>query len=257
MSGTYLASGIVLSHRDIRDFDRVVTIFTDRYGKLDAVARGVRKITSKLAGHLEPLSYSSFMFAVGRSFDVLASSVKLSSFRLPHSDLFGFALANYFFECVNRLTRPKQPDQRVFRLCVAYLQELEQERTAMDAPSFQRLLATEYFLWQLLDAVGFAPSLDHCVVCRKSVGQNISVRKGGVLCDEHAGSDEHAMETDQETLDILRLMADRRFEPLTMIARSRPTVERVDQSIARFIEHHIEQPIVSRELLSHFTAFSP
>lgn len=259
MAGTYLAHGVVLAHRDTREVDRVVTIFTDRYGKLDAIARGVRKITSKLAGHLEPLSYSSFMFANGKTFDVLASSVKQSSFRLPHSDLVGFALASYFFEVVNALTRPRLPDRRVFRLCVSYLHELEHEESDEHAPSFQRLLLTEYYVGQLLDAFGFALSLDHCVVCRKTDGmsERISVRKGGVLCEDHVNDDDDALVCAREALDVLRLMADGHRAALRLLTHSRATIETVDSILARCIEYHAERAIASRAFLSVCTSLSP
>src|SRR5690606_7475011 len=102
MAGTYLTSGIVLRRRDYKEFDRLYTLYTEDYGKIEAIARGSRKITSKLAGHLEPMSYSSFMLATGRAFDVLATSVRISSFKFPHNDLLAFALANYFFEAVDK-----------------------------------------------------------------------------------------------------------------------------------------------------------
>lgn len=259
MSATYLAHGIVLAHRDTRDVDRIVTIFTDRYGKFDAIARGVRKITSKLAGHLEPLSYSSFMFANGKTLDVLASSVKQSSFRLPHSDLLGFALASYFFEAVNALTRPRQPDRRIFRLCVNYLHELEHEEYDEHAPSFQRLLLTEFCLWQLLEAVGFGPSLDHCVICRKTddAFRMVSVRKGGVLCREHEHEDDDALLCSAEALDVIRLMADGNHDVIRLLNRSRSTIEHIDQLLARTIEYHIEKTIASRQFLSVCTTLAP
>ena len=61
----YKTAAIVLRHRKLGEADKILTLFTPNYGKLDAVAKGVRRPTSKLAGHVEPLTYSSLLLARG------------------------------------------------------------------------------------------------------------------------------------------------------------------------------------------------
>lgn len=60
----YKTAGIVLRQRKLGEADKVLTILTPNLGKLDAVAKGVRRPTSKLAGHVEPLTHSSFLVAL-------------------------------------------------------------------------------------------------------------------------------------------------------------------------------------------------
>ncbi|MFH1171548.1 MAG: DNA repair protein RecO, partial [bacterium] len=221
MSSTYLAQGIVLARHDYREVDRIVTIFTDEYGKIDAVARGVRKPLSKLAGHLEPFSYSSFMLATGRTFDVLATSVKLSSFRIPQSDVLSFALATYFFEATDRLTRQRQPDRALFGLLVRFLELFE---ASLDphggSPAFQRVLLTEFFLFRLIHHLGFAPLLDRCALGKELLGTDdlaMSTAHGGFVCREHRTGNSTAQAISPQTVEILRLMADGHLEALRFV----------------------------------------
>ncbi len=50
----YVSEAIVLEKKTFGDCDSRYSIFTRRFGKMVAKAKSVRKITSKLAGHLEP-----------------------------------------------------------------------------------------------------------------------------------------------------------------------------------------------------------
>ena len=80
--GTYLIQGLILKHKDYREADRLITIYSREYGKITALARGTRKISSKLAGSLEPFTLADFMIARGRNFDTIASLEVIKNFRL-------------------------------------------------------------------------------------------------------------------------------------------------------------------------------
>lgn len=53
----YFTEAIVLDKKESGDFDGLISLYTKDLGKVVARAKSVRKITSKLAGHLEPLNF--------------------------------------------------------------------------------------------------------------------------------------------------------------------------------------------------------
>jgi DNA repair protein RecO (recombination protein O) len=67
----YRTEAIVLHHREIGEADKVLTIYSADQGKFDAIAKGVRRPTSRKSGHLEELSHSSLLLAHGRTLDVV------------------------------------------------------------------------------------------------------------------------------------------------------------------------------------------
>ena len=79
---TYTAEGVILRRRNIGEADSIFTVYSDREGKFDAVARGVRKTRSKMRGHLEPLTRSRFLIAKGRTLDVFAQAMSLVLFQV-------------------------------------------------------------------------------------------------------------------------------------------------------------------------------
>ena len=83
----YRTSGIVLKRVDLGEADRVLTLYTRDQGKLRAIAKGVRRTTSRSAGHLEPFTLSDLLLAVGRELDVVSQAETIGAFRDVREDL--------------------------------------------------------------------------------------------------------------------------------------------------------------------------
>lgn len=256
-SRTYLTNGIILDRREYREYDRILTIYTQDYGKIEAVARGVRKIVSKLAGHLEPLTYASFMLARGRTFDIIATSVKRSSFRLPHHDLMSFLLVTYLFEAVDRLTRQNEPDPALFKLLIGYLETMENHVDRYGGPpSFQRTLLTLYSFVQLLKLLGYSPALERCVVGREALAGNqlfLSLREGGLVCPAHQRGETVALS--RQTAELLRLMTDGHLEAVRFMNRRDQALKEIALIINSFFKHHLGEPLASERFLATVTAY--
>jgi len=78
----YKTEGIVLKSTEFKEADKIVTIYTKDYGKITAIAKGVRKIKSKFGSSLEILTHSVFLFYKGRNIDIVSQTEILESFFL-------------------------------------------------------------------------------------------------------------------------------------------------------------------------------
>src|SRR4029077_4539651 len=67
----YVTDAIVLSRFELGEADRVLTLITPDYGKLRVIAKGVRRIKSRLGGSLEPFAELRVALAHGRTFEVV------------------------------------------------------------------------------------------------------------------------------------------------------------------------------------------
>lgn len=77
----YQTEGIVLKKEDIGEADRRFLIFTRDYGKIEAAAKGIRKIKARLAGHLEDFNHCHLMLSISKSFRCnLISALTLENF---------------------------------------------------------------------------------------------------------------------------------------------------------------------------------
>ena len=124
MNRTYKSEGVVLKRRNAGEADRVVTIFTKRFGKVVAVAKGVRKISSRRAGSLEPATQATIFFAKAKTFDIITQVQLIDSFPLARKNLPRLTQVNLLLEVVDSVTREEQDHPQVYEIMVDTLRQL-------------------------------------------------------------------------------------------------------------------------------------
>src|SRR5215467_6887570 len=127
-SRLYRTPAVILKRMDLGEADRIVTLFSRDEGKIRAVAKGVRKTTSRSAGHLEPFTLSDVLFATGRELDVISQAATLEAFREVREDLDLTTHAYYLAEVVDLLTEDRQENRQVFDILVDALHDLARIR---------------------------------------------------------------------------------------------------------------------------------
>ncbi|MGD0765616.1 MAG: DNA repair protein RecO [Dehalococcoidia bacterium] len=189
----YKTTGIVLRQRRLGEADKILTLYTPNLGKLEAVAKGTRRPRSKLAGHVEPLTYTTFMLAKGRELDIVTQAQMLDASLPLREDLERTGRALYVAELVDRFTPERQENYPVFRLLQETLRRLAIEQGDLD-------IILRFFEMRLLDHLGYRPQLEACVSCGASlepVTNGWSIEAGGVLCPACArnASSAHFLDT--------------------------------------------------------------
>ena len=106
--------------------DRIITMLSRRHGKVRAVARGVRRTSSKFGARLEPFSHVDLQFATGRTLDVITQAVTLHPYSEPLAhDYERYTTGQVMIETADRLvTEEGEPALQQFQLLVGALQAL-------------------------------------------------------------------------------------------------------------------------------------
>jgi DNA repair protein RecO (recombination protein O) len=117
----YKTEGIILKRTNYGEADRILTIYTKHYGKIKAIAKGVRKITSRKGGNLELFNHCTLFLARGRNLDIVTEVQLLDSFPRLGRSLAKTADAFYIVELVDQLTPEGQVNRRVFASLLAAL----------------------------------------------------------------------------------------------------------------------------------------
>lgn len=197
----YRAEAVVLRAQRLGDADRVLTLFTAQHGKLDAVAKGVRRQTSRKAGHLEPLTLTSLLLAHGRTLDIITDAQTVESFLPLREEIDRLARGLYVAELIDRFHAERAENYPAFRLLVETLEQL-----AHAAPLD---LVVRRFELLLLVHTGFAPRLDRCVACDAAltpVTNGFSIALGGVLCPSCVRMQPGATPLSVNALKVLRFL---------------------------------------------------
>ena len=174
----------MLRTHKLGEADRIITLLTRHHGRVRAVAKGVRKTTSRWGSRLEPFTHVDLQLAVGRSLDIVTQAETIE----PFASGLGLDYARYtagtvMLETADRLvTEEGQPAVQQFLLLVGGLRAM----TAGD-PGTRRGAnqVLDSYLLRSLAVAGYAPSFSHCARCGdEGPHKAFSPSAGGALCPD-------------------------------------------------------------------------
>ena len=197
----YQTESIIIKKTKLGEADRILTLYTPGFGKIQGVAKGVRRPKSKLSGHLELLTYSQVTLAKGHNLDTITGSQTINSFLPLKTDLWLTSYGLYVIELVNQFTAEHVVDENLFRLLLDTLQNLCQTNN--------RELLLRYFELHLLNEAGYRPQLHECVTCHKilePVTNSFCSRVGGTLCPACGMSQPFSRQISVDALKVLRFI---------------------------------------------------
>src|SRR3989304_5182432 len=209
---TYQTEAIIIKKTKLGEADRILTLYTLDLGKIQAVAKGIRRPRSKLAGHLELLTHSMVSFARGRNLDTIIGSQTIDSFLTLKSDLSLTACALYITEMVTQFTPEHVEDRFLFHLLLDTLHQLS------TTPNRELLL--RHFEIHFLGQVGYRPQLKECVTCRKPLHPSVnyfSPGAGGILCPDCQLSQHIVYPLSVDALKVLRWLQDSNFDTVSRL----------------------------------------
>jgi DNA repair protein RecO (recombination protein O) len=233
---------------DLGEADRIVTFYSRDVGKIRAVAKGVRRTTSRSAGHLEPFTLSDVMFAVGRELDVISQADTLEAFRAVREDLVLTTHAYYLAEMVDLLTEDRMENRAVFNVLVDGLRDLESAVSSTDAEARLVLIV---FQLRLLDALGYRPELRECVTCRVTIEperNQFSALMGGVLCPGCGPRESTARSVGTSVLKLLRFV--QHNDGRRSVVVPAPVAREAEVLLRAYAEHLVERRLRSPALIA-------
>lgn len=241
---TLQTEAVVLRHRDWGEADRLLWLYTRKEGKVHALAKGVRKIRSRKAGHLEPFTRVTLLLARGRDFWIVTQAEAIDAFSNLRKDLVRIGYASYIVELLDRFTYEGDENQRLYKLLADSLSRLN---TAADPA-----VPLRYYEVHLLDLLGYRPQLFRCIRCENETqpeDQYFSISLGGVLCPRCGP---YIPDASPISVDALRYL--RHFQRNPFSAISGITLpSRVNRQLEPFLQHyftyHLERSLNSPEFI--------
>ncbi len=248
-SRTYRAEAIVLKTLDLGEADRIITLLTRHFGKVNVVAKGIRRPTSRLAGYAEPLSHATYQLARGRELDVLTGAETRSAYLALRDDLDRIAAGWYVAEVADRSTVERSPAAAVFDLVETALRHLE----AGHAPA----LVCRWWDLHLLDRTGFRPALASCARCGGALreGTNAwSPLDGGAVCTTCIDRSLAGMPAlSLRALKSLRYLLASDFAAAARLRIDEALERELERHLRAFLHHVLDREIASARLIDELT----
>ncbi|MEN9752727.1 MAG: hypothetical protein RL670_418, partial [Actinomycetota bacterium] len=174
----YRDEAVVLRTHKLGEADRIITFLTRYHGQVRAVAKGVRRTSSKFGARLEPFMLVDVQFFEGKSLDIVNQVETIGAYGgIISADYRIFTTATVLVETAEKLTSDDSSPQQHLLLVGALRALATSEHDA-------ELILNSYLL-RALSISGWAPNFFECVLCERPGPHNaFMVQLGGVVCED-------------------------------------------------------------------------
>lgn len=157
--GSESVEALVLGAMDYGEADRIVTLFTLEHGKVKGIARGAKKSVRRFGSAFEPFARLKTEIVLKEGLSVIRQADIVTVFPRIREDLLKIGYGGYACELADVMLPEGMANPRLFRLLSSYLEQLD---SSPANPSDRR-----FFEMNLLNVLGYCPSLEQCVACGK------------------------------------------------------------------------------------------
>jgi DNA repair protein RecO (recombination protein O) len=241
----YRTDAIILRRSDFAEADRLLTVFTPAYGKLQLLAKGVRKTASRKAGHVELFMLTNLLVARGRTWDIVSQAEIVEAYRGLREDLGKTSQAYYLAELTDRFTEEHDSNTPLFELLALTLARLSH----IDDP----FMALRYFELHLLGLTGYQPQLFFCVACQEALepveNNYFHFASGGILCPLHGPNRPESEVLPLAVFKVLRYLQRETWEQVQGLQLKTATGRQVESLLQGYITFVLERKLKSVDFI--------
>lgn len=205
MTLRHRTEGFIFKKKDRLEADRIFSVFTKDFGRIEIFAKAIRKINSKLRGNIETFSLSEVEFIQGKNRKTLTDALLIEKFKNIENVPEKMEVAYRISDVLDNFIRGEEKDDNVFNL----LDDVFNKLNNLFPPSFSRQeLVYAYFFWNFISVLGYSPELSKCPVCIKELNPDslyFSNKEGGIICKNCYIAKKDGIKIKSDIVKILRL----------------------------------------------------
>lgn len=242
--------GIIIKTKDYGETHKLVTIFSNKIGKFNALAKGAKKPKSRMAAVTQPFINARFFVYIGSGLSTIQQGEVLDSFRIIREDIFKTGYVSYMAELTDKLLDAKENDPFLYEQFYQTLLWINNQ-DEVDIPVIMYEL-------KLYKKAGFAPVLHQCSRCGNQEGlSKFSIREGGMLCQQCAYFDPEAIHISEKLSRLLYLFSEVDLKRIGNIRMKKENVQLIRKILYEYYDQYGGFWIKSRKVLDQLDLFIP
>jgi len=172
--------GFTFKSQEVGETDKIFSLFTKELGKIEILAKGIRKLPSKLRGGIEIFAISQIEFIEGRKQKILVGSQLLERFERIKKNIKKLSIAYKISQLLNSLIKGEEKDERIYKLILQVFSRLNKYSLKKE------ILYYTYFFWKIIYFLGYELNFDFCFLCSKKLNGKmyLHLSSGGIVCSD-------------------------------------------------------------------------
>lgn len=222
MTSYHSTQAFIFKQEDRSDSDRVFSVFTKDFGRVEIFGKAIRKIASKLRGGMQLFSFSRIEFVEGQKRNTLTDALAEKRFTGLSQDPAKLTLAFSISGLLDHVIKGQDQDPKIFELLGQTFRKLD--TASLKNPN----LIYYYFLWNLLSESGYQPELSSCALCQQKLNPYhlyFSYKEGGVICKNCSLSKQDGVKIKSDIVKIIRLLLSKQWDIICKLTMEKSTQE--------------------------------
>ncbi len=228
--------GVVLKELRYRDTSKILSIYTNKYGKINVMARGAYRPRSQIIANTQPFSYNEYQLFKGKNFFYLNQGDIIDSFYSIREEIERVTYGYYILELIDKGVPEEEDNEKIFKLLIKGLTVL----STLDKDYLKFIVAYEL---KFISFLGYKPYLDKCVSCGSYNKNNIkfSIYEGGIICDNCFMKDPFSTQLNIEIYEAMYELLYTPLERISYIDISKNSLYKLHEIIVDYILYNIDR----------------
>jgi len=236
---------VLLSKRYIRETSAIAVFYTEGFGKIKGLVKGVRGPEARFGLYLQEFAKYDIVYYEKRraeTYMVTQCDLKDANIEIAN-DLYRRLKAYYVLELVDKFTPLEEASADIYNLLDWILESIRKERF------IDRQIIV--FRLKLLEYSGFLPQLESCVNCSKAVSKDarFSVRMSGLLCSDCEGLDAQALRLSKGAVATVNMIRRHNIDQLGRSNINTGISKELEMLLERFIAYHLGEHLKTQEFI--------
>jgi DNA repair protein RecO (recombination protein O) len=219
----------------MRESDQLLTIFSEKEGKITAVAKGVKKAKSSLRGCVQPFCHSLLYFNRGRDLDLITQGKIIDFFGNSREDITRTLYSMYLMELIDKSLLERAPMPKLYLTVLETLEIINEQGL--------NPMVVRHFESMLLINLGYKPVVDQCVRCgsRELGDYEFSLAEGGLLCTSCGRPEDSAIFLGGESVALIKLLFAGKLQTIQRVKGAPRAMQQVEFFLEKYLEYHLER----------------
>jgi DNA repair protein RecO (recombination protein O) len=228
-------TGIILGKRDVGEADRLYTFYTLEKGKIQAVAKGVRKSAARLAASLENFNLVSLTLVGKGGTKKITHAIIEENFSCIRNNLESLEQVFSTVKILDKLVEKGEKDVELYKYLVDFLRSVNS--LGVNSGFKLEIIRLGYIL-KMLDQLGYRFEVNKCVNCRKNLqsGNNFfNISSGGVFCGDCGKISYSAIKISDNSIKAMRIIYQNQIGSLKKLQTDRRGVNELKAVIEGYL----------------------
>jgi DNA repair protein RecO (recombination protein O) len=247
--------GIIIKSRSFGETGKHLTIYTKSFGKINAIAKGAKKVKSRFGSSLELFTESVlYMFKKEHKDLYLITQTKINK-SLPNisKDIKKFGVASVISEFIYNFVPFAEKNIQLYNF-FSYVLQL------VNCLNYEEKILLG-FMVKFFSLVGYEINLISCSSCGQDIKinsgltKNLSARFGGIICDSCLSKDVESIKIPNSTLKILEYLQKKEFYSLSKLIVNKKSEEDVKNVVSYFLQYYFSDKLKSLKVMESISSY--